>query len=276
MTNVGAAHNVTVLGSGETTVVLGHGFGTNQSVWRHLVPHLVDEYRVILYDDMGAHTTDPNAFDFKRYSTVEGFADDLISILEEFRVERCIFVGHSISALAAALASVSKPHLFCKLIMINTSPRLTNTEDYPGGMEPEALQQLLAAMEEDSESFCKSFGPMAVGGGLDSPAVQEFNRSISSTSKDIVLHLMNNLMAALDMRACLRQVKVPCHVIQSSKDMLVPVPVAEYISRSVGGKSVLEVLQIQGHIPHLSSPEVTNPVLLRHIREDIEGEAATN
>ncbi|GER44762.1 karrikin insensitive 2 divergent 17, partial [Striga asiatica] len=270
MSNVGSAHNVTVLGSGESTVVLGHGFGTNQSVWRHRVPHLVDEYRVLLYDDMGAHTTDPNAFDFQRYSTVDGFADDLISILEEFKVERCIFVGHSLSALAAALASVSKPHLFGKLVMINTSPRLTNTDDYPGGMEPEAVEQLVAAVKEDSESFYKSFGPMAVGGGLESAAVQEFNMGISSMGKNILLHLIE-LTSVLDMRACLRQVTVPCHVIQSSKDMLVPVAVAEYISRSVGGKSVLEMLPIQGHIPHLSSPEVTNPVLLRHIKEDIEG-----
>lgn len=56
------AHNVRVLGRGEKIVVLGHGFGTGQSVWKHLVPHLVDEYRVILYNNMGASTTNPDYF----------------------------------------------------------------------------------------------------------------------------------------------------------------------------------------------------------------------
>lgn len=44
------AHNVRVLGSAERIIVLGHGFGTDQSVWKHLIPPFVDEYRVILYD----------------------------------------------------------------------------------------------------------------------------------------------------------------------------------------------------------------------------------
>ncbi|CAA0816663.1 Probable esterase KAI2 [Striga hermonthica] len=271
MTNVGAAHNVTVLGSGETTVVLGHGFYSNQSVWRHFVPHLVDEYRVILYDDMGANTTDPNAFDFQRYSTVEGFVDDLISILEEFKVERCIFVGHSLSALAAALASISRPELFRKLIMINTTPRLTNAENYHGGMEAEKYDPQMAAMEENPTEMYERFAPLVTGCDPNSTAVHEYTQNVLSMKPDIRQHIIC-LLGRLDLRAWLGQVTIPCHVIQSSNDLLVPVAVAEYIHRSLGGKSVLEVVPTQGHLPHLSSPEVINPVLLRHIREDIVGE----
>lgn len=120
---VEAAHNVRVIGSGETTVVLGHGFGTDQSVWKQLVPHLVDEYRVILYDNMGAGTTNPDYFDFDRYATLEGYAYDLLAILEEFNVEKCIFVGHSLSSMTGAIASIFRPDLFHKIIMISASPR---------------------------------------------------------------------------------------------------------------------------------------------------------
>lgn len=120
---VEAAHNVRVIGSGETTVVLGHGFGTDQSAWKQLVPHLVDEYRVILYDNMGAGTTNPDYFDFDRYATLEGYAYDLLAILEEFNVEKCIFVGHSLSSMTGAIASIFRPDLFHKIIMISASPR---------------------------------------------------------------------------------------------------------------------------------------------------------
>ncbi|KAK4346639.1 hypothetical protein RND71_032978 [Anisodus tanguticus] len=65
------AHSVKVMGSGEKTIILGHGFGTDQSVWKHLVPYLVDEYRVVLYDNMGAGPTNPDYFDFDRYSSLE-------------------------------------------------------------------------------------------------------------------------------------------------------------------------------------------------------------
>lgn len=117
------AHNVKILGRGNQTVVLAHGFGTDQSVWRHLVPHLVDDYKVVLYDNMGAGTTNPEYFDFDRYATLEGYAYDVISILEEARVSSCVFVGHSMSAMIGALASITRPDLFSKILMISASPR---------------------------------------------------------------------------------------------------------------------------------------------------------
>lgn len=118
------AHNVKVIGSGnQATIVLGHGFGTDQSVWKHLVPHLVDDYRIVLYDNMGAGTTNPDYFDFDRYSTLEGFSFDLIAIMEDLQIESCIFVGHSVSAMVGVLASLNRPDLFSKIVMISASPR---------------------------------------------------------------------------------------------------------------------------------------------------------
>lgn len=120
------AHNVKILGSGDRTIVLAHGFGTDQSVWKHLVPHLVEDYKVVLYDNMGAGTTNPEYFDFDRYSTLEGFAYDVIGILEELLVSSCIFVGHSVSAMIGAVASITRPDLFSKIVMISASPRLVS------------------------------------------------------------------------------------------------------------------------------------------------------
>lgn len=117
------AHNVKVVGSGDKMVVLGHGFGTDQSVWKHLVPHLIDEYKVLLFDNMGAGTTNPDYFDLDRYATLEGFAHDILAILEEFQVKSCIFVGHSLCGMVGTLASVLRPDLFSKIVMVSTSPR---------------------------------------------------------------------------------------------------------------------------------------------------------
>lgn len=117
------AHNVRVIGEGPETVVLGHGFGTDQSVWRHLVPHLTVElnYKVVLYDVMGAGTTNPDFFDFDRYSTLQGHAFDLLAILEELQVTKSIFVGHSLSCMVSLIASIIRPDLFVKLVMLSAS-----------------------------------------------------------------------------------------------------------------------------------------------------------
>lgn len=123
MGTVEEAHNVKVLGSGARFLVLAHGLGTDQSVWKHFVPHLLDDYRVILYDIMGAGTTNPDYFDFERYSSLEGHAYDLLAVLEELGIDSCIFVGHSVSAMIGAVASIARPDLFHKLVMLSASPR---------------------------------------------------------------------------------------------------------------------------------------------------------
>lgn len=117
------AHNVKVLGSGLQVLVLSHSFGTDQSVWKYLVPYLLEDYRVILYDSMGAGSTNPDYFDFERYSTIDGFAYDLLAILDELEVKSCIFIGHSVLSMAGAIASVSRPDLFSKLVFICGTPR---------------------------------------------------------------------------------------------------------------------------------------------------------
>ncbi|KAH7845822.1 hypothetical protein Vadar_006454 [Vaccinium darrowii] len=262
------AHNVKVLGSGEKTVVLAHGFGTDQSVWRHLVPHLVDNYKVVLFDVMGAGATNPDYFDFERYSTLEGYALDVLAILVEVKVESCVFVGHSLSAMAGALASIIRPDLFHKLIMLTASPRFLNDVDYCGGFEQEDINQLLQAIQSNYKAWCSGFAPLVVGGDMDSAAVQEFSRTLFNMRPDIALCLARTIFQS-DLRPLLCHVTVPCHLIHSMRDMAVPVEIAQYLHRHLGGESVVEVIPAEGHLPQLSSPDVVNPVLLRHIHYDI-------
>ncbi|CAN7007511.1 hypothetical protein Bca4012_028695 [Brassica carinata] len=263
------AHNVKVIGSGNKgTIVLGHGFGTDQSVWKHLVPHLVDDYRIVLYDNMGAGTTNPEYFDFDRYSTLEGFAFDLIAILEDLQIESCIFVGHSLSAMVGVLASLNRPDLFYKIVMISASPRFVNDVDYQVGFEQEDLNQLFEAIRSNYKAWCLGFAPLVVGGDLDSVAVQEFSRTLFNMRPDIALSMAQTIFSS-DMRQILPFVSVPCHIVQSAKDLAVPVPVFEYLHTNLGSESVVEVMSSEGHLPQLSSPASVIPVLLRHIRNDI-------
>lgn len=262
------AQNVKVLGSGTRFIVLGHGFGTDQSVWKHLVPHLIDEFRVVLYDNMGAGTTNPDYFDFERYSTLEGYAYDLIAILEELQIDSCIFVGHSVSAMIGAIASITRPDLFSKLIMISGSPRYLNDVDYYGGFEQEELNQLFDAIGSNYKAWCSGFAPLAVGGELESVAVQEFSRTLFNMRPDIALSVAQTIFLS-DMRQILRLITVPCHILQSLKDMAVPVVVSEYLHQHIAAESIVEVMSTYGHLPQLSSPDVVVPLVLKHIRHDI-------
>lgn len=262
------AQNVKILGSGTRFIVLGHGFGTDQSVWKHLVPHLLDDFRVVLYDNMGAGTTNPDYFDFERYATLEGYAYDLLAILEELHIDSCIFVGHSVSAMIGAIASITRPDLFSKIIMISASPRYLNDVDYYGGFEQEELNQLFDAIESNYKAWCSGFAPLAVGGDMESVAVQEFSRTLFNMRPDIALSVARTIFQS-DMRQILGLITVPCHILQSLKDLAVPVVVSEYLHQHIAAESIVEVMSTDGHLPQLSSPGVVVPLLLKHIRQDI-------
>lgn len=143
-----------------------------------------------------------------------------------------------------------------------------NTVDYYGGFEQEEIDQLCAAMEANYKSWVSGFAPLVIGGDMDSVAVQEFSRTLFNMRPDIALSVFRTIFT-FDLRHFLRRVTVPCHIIQSSKDLAVPVAVAEYLHQNLGGKSIVEVVSTEGHLPQLSAPEVTVPVLLRHIKHDI-------
>ncbi|KAJ9170602.1 hypothetical protein P3X46_018698 [Hevea brasiliensis] len=263
------AHNVRILGSGDQVIVLAHGFGTDQSVWKYLVPHLEGDYRVILYDNMGAGTTNPEFYDFSRYSSIDGFVYDLLAILEELQVKSCIFIGHSFSGMVGAIASLSRPDLFSKLIMLSATPRLLNGENYYGGFEQEDVEEIFEGVRSNYKAWCSGFAPMVVGGDMESLAVQEFTRTLFNMRPDIALSLAE-VVFLTDMRHILPSVTVPCHILQTAKDMAVPMAVSEYLHQHIGGQSIIEIMPTSGHLPQLSSPDIVIPMILKHIHYVIE------
>lgn len=161
--------------------------------------------------------------------------------------------------------------MFCsdhRLLHLFISNRYLNDVDYLGGFDQEDLDQLFEAMRENYKAWCSGFAPLAVGGDMDSLAVQEFSRTLFNMRPDIALSVGQTIFQS-DMRQILGLVTVPCHIVQSVKDLAVPVVVSEYLHQNLGGDSIVEVMSSDGHLPQLSSPDIVIPVLLRHIQHDI-------
>lgn len=131
------------------------------------------------------------------------------------------------------------------------------------------MDQLFDAIRANYKAWVSGFAPLAVGGDMDSVAVQEFSRTLFNVRPDIALSVAQTIFQS-DLRSILNLVTAPCHIIQSTKDLAVPVAVSEYLHRNLAGESIVEVMPSEGHLPQLSSPEIVIPVLLRHIRYDIE------
>ncbi len=87
------------------TVVLAHGFGCDQNMWRLTVPALVEDYRVVLFDYVGSGRSDLSAFSEDRYASLDGYAQDVVEVCQALDLRDAVFVGHSVSAMIGVMAA---------------------------------------------------------------------------------------------------------------------------------------------------------------------------
>ncbi|KAE9588468.1 hypothetical protein Lal_00003365 [Lupinus albus] len=251
-TSILDALNVRVEGTGDKYLILAHGFGTDKSAWQRVLPYFTTRYSVILYDLVCAGSVNPDYFDYHRYTTLDSYVDDLLNILDALLVNRCVYVGHSISAMIGMLASIRRPELFTKLILIGASPRFMNDKDYHGGFDEGDFEQVFSAMESNYEAWVNGFAPLAIGADVPE-AVREFSRTLFNMRPDISLFVSRTVYNT-DLRGILGLVKVPCVIMQTARDCSVPATVAMYMLEHLGGRSTVLWLDTEGHLPHLSAP----------------------
>lgn len=119
-----AAMNARIIGSGSEAIILAHGYGGDQSLWDKILPCLAKNYQVLVFDwAFSGAVEDPNLFEPIKYSSYDAFADDLISLIDEMNLKSSVFVGHSMSGMIGCIASIKRPDLFKRLILVGASPR---------------------------------------------------------------------------------------------------------------------------------------------------------
>jgi sigma-B regulation protein RsbQ len=116
-------NNVHIQGNGTRTIVFAHGFGCDQNMWRFVAPAFESGFKTLLFDHVGAGHSDLSAYDPAKYSSLSGYADDVVEIGREIGLSNAVFVGHSVSAIIGVLASLKAPDLFESLILVGPSPR---------------------------------------------------------------------------------------------------------------------------------------------------------
>jgi sigma-B regulation protein RsbQ len=248
-------NNVRILGRGPRTMVLAHGFGCDQSMWRHLVPAFEDDFRLVLFDYVGHGRADASSFDRMRYASLGGYADDVLNICEALAVHDAVFVGHSVSSMVGILAAQKDPTRFSNLVLIGPSPRYVNEGEYVGGFTREDIDGLLDFLDSNFLGWSSTMAPVIMG-NADRPALsEELANSFCRTDPEIAKHFARVTFLS-DNRADLASVKVPTLILQCSQDAIASERVGHYVETHIPG-SVFVQLRATGHCPHLSDPAET-------------------
>lgn len=251
--NVERRHHVQVAGSGPATIFFSHGFGCDQTMWRLVQPAFVTRFRTVTFDLVGAGQSDLSAYDPQKYSSLQGYADDVLELITRFGQGPVIFVGHSVSAMIGLLADLKAPGRMAAQVMIGPSPCYLNDKDYTGGFERADINALLSSMDDNYLVWSSMMAPVIMG-APDRPELGvELVNSFCRTDPDIAKAFARVTFLS-DNRAQLPLLTTPTLILQSSEDHMAPVSVGHYM-RQVLPHGRLKLIENIGHCPHLSAPE---------------------
>ena len=246
-------------------MLFAHGFGCDQNMWRYITPAFEKDYKIILFDYVGAGQSDVSAYNPERYSSLEGYARDILEICQDLQLSDAIFVGHSVSAMIGLLAAIENPGYFQRLVMIGPSPCYINDSDYKGGFERTDIESLLETMDQNYIGWANFLAPNIMG-HKDRPELgAELTESFCSTDPVIARQFAEATFFS-DNRRDLQNLHIPTLILQCSEDIIAPLSVGEYLSQQLP-QSKLKVMKATGHCPHMSEPEET----ISFIKEYLSG-----
>lgn len=249
-------NNVQISGKGKTTLVFAHGYGCDQNMWRKVVPHFEEEYRILLFDHVGSGQSEEAAYDFEKYSSLRGYADDLVEICEAFCDEHTVYVGHSVSAMIGVLAAAKNPKIFRSMVLIGPSPCYINKEGYHGGFTANDIEELVFTLENNYLGWSQFITPVIAGSSDGDGAVaKELENSFCRMNPAIARHFAKVTFMG-DNRADLPGADVATLVIQCNPDVIAPVEVGKYVAEKLP-RATYQELEVPGHCPHLTAPETT-------------------
>lgn len=253
--NILSRNNVKVFGNGIQPMMFAHGFGCDQNMWRFITPAFQDDYRIILFDYVGAGKSDLLSYNAERYSSLHGYAQDVLEICEELKLEDVVFVGHSVSSMIGLLAAVERPAYFSNIIMVGPSPCYINEDGYIGGFQHQDIEGLLETMEKNYIGWANFLAPQIMG-NADRPELGgELAESFCSTDP-VIANQFAKATFFSDNRRDLGKLKLPSLILQCSDDIIAPLEVGDYLHNNMP-QSTLKVMKAKGHCPHLSEPEET-------------------
>jgi sigma-B regulation protein RsbQ len=254
--DVRARNNVHILGVDRApTVMLAHGFGCDQEMWRRVTAPLSERFRIVLFDHVGSGGADPSAWDADRYASLDAYAGDILDIVDGLELRDAVFAGHSVAAMMGVLAAGARPGVFAKLVLVTPSPCYIDDGDYQGGFTRGDIDDLLDSLESNYLGWSRAIASTIVG----NPGRPELSEELAETfcrTDPACAKVFARTTFLSDNRADLSKVSAPTLILECAEDVIAPAGVGSYVAAHIAG-SKLVTLDTTGHCPQLSAPEAT-------------------
>ncbi|MFB2556341.1 alpha/beta fold hydrolase [Herbiconiux liangxiaofengii] len=246
-------------------LLFAHGFGCDQDMFSRILPFFVDDYRLVLFDHVGSGGSTLDSYDPVDYSGLERYARDLVEICDALALHDVTVIAHSVGSAMALLASIDRPELFSRLVLVAPSPSYIDdaADDYVGGLSADDVSDLLDSLDDNHLAWAAAMAPVVMANTEHPVLVDELERSFCRVDPG-VMRTFARVTFLSDVRAQLSGVTVPSLILQCSDDALAPASVGEYLHEHLAHSRVV-VLRATGHVPQVSAPEETALAILDYL-----------
>lgn len=237
-------------GKGDTTLFFIHGWNLDHTIWQSQTAEFLPFYRIVLPDMAGCGKSGNN----RRHWTVESFAKDITTIINNAHLTNVILVAHSMGGEIAVDAALANPGRVIGIIGIDNLKNvgMTIMEEDKKGMQPYI------------KNFIKNYSGMAEGMARefvlskDSAIVHKIVDSYKNADPSIAVPtLMNLYPRAADVKNKLPRLSFPMKFIMSANT---PYDEEAFRKYCTHGYKIVTV-DSTGHFPMMERPIEFNRAL---------------
>jgi len=235
-------------------VVFIHAFPLNQRMWDDQVSVLKHSARVVTFDIRGLGKSKSQG-----PYTLEFVVDDLISLMDQLKIDKAVVVGLSMGGFVALRAAERNPDRILGLVLADTKAEADSDKSKLGRYE--ALKVIkdkgLKTLVEDFVK--KSLSP-------DTKAFKDTVDIAMKNSADGVSAALLALTSRTDTTAGLASIHVPTVILQGENDMVIPLESAKVLNEKIPGSRFF-IIPKAGHLSNLDNPQAFNVKLTEFVNE---------
>jgi len=252
-------------GSGPVDLVVTPGIISNLNILgnlpasRDFLRSLSGFARVLIFDKRGQGLSDPSV----ATPALEDRTGDIEAVMNTAGIQRGILVGVSEGGPMCIHFAHSHPDRVLGLILVGTTARFTQSEDFPIGVPQRQIERIASLW--GTGALRDILFPSLSREVMDDDTYKSMERLMGSRA---ILRQLVETMVEIDVRALLPDLRVPTLVVHFSGDLAIPIRLGRYLAETIPDAEFLEVNAVD-HADLSQSPRAIERI--RRFCEDISG-----
>jgi pimeloyl-ACP methyl ester carboxylesterase len=232
-----------VIGEGRADLLLCYGLGSHVDAnwelptFREFIERLAASFRVIIFDRRGTGASD--GVPRHAVPTIEDWTDDIAAVLDASESQQATLYALVETGPIAIVYAAMHPERVKALILVNTSARVRQADDYPMGTPAADIDEFvdLIARRWGTTRFARLLHPNSSLEYIE--AATRVMRA--SATPRIAAAQLRSIYDHHDVRSVLPLVRVPTLVLQVTDDTFHPIEPGRYLAEHIEGAKFVEL-----------------------------------